>query len=250
MILKEYLVTWLLLLTVGQPAVGDVLPLLKQMGTTTQLMVDGKPFLMLGVETTNKLLDDPGDLPHLDENLAMYKAAGVNTVLIPITWKALEPVEDEYDYTMIDALIDECRRHDLKFVVLWFGAIKNGQVGYAPRWFTDDRERFFRAQKPDAAEGFCISPFCEAAIQADRETFILLMQRIKEKDPQGDIVIMVQPENETGCAGLKNDRDHSPAASRNKGVSTGTKVSTETKHCHGQICSFRFARTFSATTSW
>jgi hypothetical protein len=25
-------------------------------------------------------------------------------------WKSLEPVEDEYDYTMIDALIDGCRR--------------------------------------------------------------------------------------------------------------------------------------------
>ena len=78
---------------------------LRQHGSATQLLVDGKPFLMLGVETTNKLLDDPSDLPYLDENLAMYKAAGVNTVLIPITWKSLEPVEDEYDYTMIDALI-------------------------------------------------------------------------------------------------------------------------------------------------
>lgn len=211
MIRKEHLVIWLLLLTVG-PAVGDVLPVLKHMETTTQLMIDGKPFLMLGVETTNKLLDDPSDLPHLDENLAMYKAADVNTVLIPITWKSLEPVEDEYDYTMIDALIEGCRNHDLRFVVLWFGAIKNGQVGYAPRWFVDDRERFFRAQKPDGTEGFCISPFCEAAIQADREAFVLLMNRIKKKDPHGDIVIMVQPENETGCAGLKNDRDYSPAA--------------------------------------
>ena len=167
---------------------------------------------MLGVETTNKLLDDPGDLPYLNENFAMYKAAGVNTVLIPITWKSLEPVEDRYDTTMIDALIDGCQRHDLKLVVLWFGAIKNGQVGFAPRWFVDNRQRFFRAQQPDGTEGFCISPFCQAAIEADREAFVLLMRRIKEKDSEGDIVIMVQPENETGCAGFKDERDHCPVA--------------------------------------
>ena len=94
------------------------LPSLQRKGTATQLLVEGKPFLMLGVETTNKLLDDPSDLPHLDENLSMYKRAGVNTVLIPVTWASLEPVEDQYDYTMIDALIQGCRRHKLKLVVL------------------------------------------------------------------------------------------------------------------------------------
>ncbi len=187
------------------------LPSLQRKGTATQLLVEGKPYLMLGVETTNKLLDDPGDLPHLDENLSMYKRAGVNTVLIPVTWASLEPVEDQYDYTMIDALIQGCRRHKLKLVVLWFGAIKNGQVGFAPRWFKDDRERFFRARNAQGKEMFAISPFCKAAIEADSEAFVLLMQRIKRQDPKGHIVIMVQPENETGCAGMKNDRDHSPA---------------------------------------
>lgn len=187
---------------------------LRQKGTATQLVVDGEPFLMRGVETTNKLLDDPSDLPHLDENLAMYKAAAVNTVLIPVTWKSFEPVEDQYDYTMIDALIDGCRRHDLKLVVLWFGAIKNGQVGFAPRWFVDDRQRFFRAQNPDGTEGFCISPFCQAAVEADREAFVPLMRRINEKNPEGDTVIMMQPENETGCAGFKDERDQSPAAKK------------------------------------
>jgi hypothetical protein len=144
---RNCLVSFLLLLIAG-PTFGDVLPVLKQKGTETHLIVDGEPFLMLGVETTNKRLDDPADLPHLDENFEMYRGAGVNKVLIPVTWKTFEPVEDQYDYTMIDALIDGCRRHDFKLVVLWFGAIKNGQVGFPPRWFVDDRERFFRARNP------------------------------------------------------------------------------------------------------
>jgi hypothetical protein len=103
---------------------ADAQTSLRPHNSATQLLVDGKPFLMLGVETTNKLLDDPSDLPHLDENLAVYKAACVNTVLIPVTRKTFEPVEDQYDTTMIDALIAGCRPHDHELVVLWFGAIR------------------------------------------------------------------------------------------------------------------------------
>jgi hypothetical protein len=66
---------------------------LRPHGSATRLHVAGESFLVLGVETTNRLLDDPSDLPHLDENLAMYKAACVNTVLIPVTWKTFEPAE-------------------------------------------------------------------------------------------------------------------------------------------------------------
>ena len=187
---------------------------LQKKGTAVQLVVDGEPFLMRGVETTNKLLEDPNDLPYLDENLKMYRDAGVNTVLIPIAWYSFEPTEDEYDYTMIDALIDGCRRHDLKLIPLWFGIIKNGAIGYAPRWVKDDTDRFFRAVKPDGSEAYAISPFCQEAIDADREAFVLLMRRIREKDPDGDIVIMVQPENETGCQAMDKTRDHSELATK------------------------------------
>ncbi|MCF7668186.1 MAG: DUF5597 domain-containing protein [Verrucomicrobia bacterium] len=187
---------------------------LKKQGSATQLIVDGKPFLMLGVETTNKLLEDVSDLEYLDENLQMYRDAGVNTVLIPVAWYSFEPEEDRYDYTMIDALIDGCRRHDLKLIVLWFGAIKNGGLHFAPDWVRDDTERFFRALKPDGSETFAVSPFCRAALEEDTEAFTLLMRRIKEKDKDGDTVIMVQPENETGCQEIDNTRDQSEAANR------------------------------------
>jgi hypothetical protein len=189
-------------------------PYLQKQGTAVQLVVEGKPFLMRGVETTNKLLEDPSDLPYLDENLAMYREAGVNTVLIPIAWYSFEPQEDEYDYTMIDALIQGCRRHDLKLIPLWFGSIKNGAIGYAPKWVRDDRDRLFRAVKPDGSDAFAISPFCRAAIAADREAFALLMRRIRQQDPDGTIVIMVQPENETGCQAMDKTRDHSAPATR------------------------------------
>jgi len=186
-------------------------PELRKAGKTTQLFVKGEPVLMLGVETTNKLLDKPEDLQYLDENLDMYKAAGVNTLLIPIAWYTLEPEQGTFDYTMIDAFIEACRERNMMLIPLWFGSIKNAQVSYAPDWIRND-DTYFRALRGDGSRLNSISPFCETAMKADRNAFQHLMQRIKEKDPEGEIVVMVQPNNETGIIATDSHRDMSEAA--------------------------------------
>lgn len=201
-------------LCAAAPAIAQTLPHVEAKGSAMQLIVDGHPFLMRGGEFSNKVYESPADLPYLELLLDTYKDAAINTLLVPISWRTLEPQEGTLDFRMIDTLIDQARRRELRIVVLWFGAIKNGGLHYAPRWVIDDKTRFFRALKPDGKEVYAVSPFCEAASTADRRTFIRLMQRIKERDPLGRTVIMIQPENETGCQEIDNDRDHSPAANR------------------------------------
>ncbi|MFW6326965.1 MAG: beta-galactosidase, partial [Bacteroidota bacterium] len=117
-------------------------PELKQAGNTTQLFVKGEPVLMLGVETTNKLMDKPEDLQYLDENLDMYKAAGVNTLVQPFAWYTLEPEQGTFDYTMIDAFIEACRDRNMMLIPLWFGSIKNAQLSYAPDWVRENDDKF------------------------------------------------------------------------------------------------------------
>jgi hypothetical protein len=192
--------------------VAGVFPHLRHRGAATQLVVDGRPFLMRGGEFANKVYESPQDLPYLEGMLDACKDADLNTVLVPISWRCLEPQEGTFDYLMIDHLIEQCQKRDLRVVILWFGAIKNGSVGYAPRWFTGDHQRFFRATQPDGKETGAISPFCEAAWRADRRAFVKLMERIKEEDAGHYTVVMIQPENETGCQQIDNDRDHCPAA--------------------------------------
>jgi hypothetical protein len=193
---------------------SEGIPHLQRKGAAAQLIVNGRPFLMRGIEFSNNVYDAPDDLPWLPSMLDAYKSYAVNTVLVPICWKHLEPKEGVFDFRMIDTLIDECRRRELRVIVLWFGAIKNGGIGYAPMWFAGDKKRFFRARRPDGKEIFPISPFCEAAIESDARAFVKLMDRIKEKDSHHDTVIMVQPENETGCQQIDNDRDYSETATR------------------------------------
>jgi len=190
----------------------EILPHLQRKGTCTQLIVDGKPFLMRGGQFANNVYIEPKHIPYLGDMLDAYKGAYLNTMLVPISWKALEPTEGEFDFRMIDNLIDACRQRDLRLIVLWFGTIKNGGVGYAPLWVARDHNRFFRALNPKGKEVFAVSPFCEAAWKADSRAFTRLMEHIKEKDAGHYTVVMVQVENETGCQEIDSDRDHSEPA--------------------------------------
>ncbi len=190
------------------------IPHLQKKHGAWQLIVDGKPFLMRGGEFANNVYEAPKDLPGLPAMLDAYKSYDLNTLLVPISWRSLEPQDGTFDFRMIDTLIEECRKRDLRVVVLWFGAIKNGGLHYAPSWVIKDRERFFRAKWPTGKDTYAVSPFCEAAWQADRRAFVRLMERIKEKDTGKFTVIMIQPENETGCQEIDETRDHCTAADK------------------------------------
>lgn len=80
------------------------LPHLIKHGAATQLIVEGKPYLMRGGEFSNKVYETPDDLPHLGAMLEAYRGAGINTLLVPISWRSLEPREGAFDYRMIDTL--------------------------------------------------------------------------------------------------------------------------------------------------
>ena len=42
-----------------------------------------------------------------------------------IYWELLEPEEGKFDFQLVDDLILEARKHNLKLVFLWFGEWKN-----------------------------------------------------------------------------------------------------------------------------
>jgi len=56
------------------------------------------------------------------------------------------------------------------------------------------------------------SCFSDNVLQADLKAFSALMQHIAEKDPQREVIIMMQIENEIGM--LESARDHSPLAEK------------------------------------
>jgi hypothetical protein len=122
----------------------------------------------------------------------------------------LEPEEGKYDFAVIDGLIQDARKHDLKLVFLWFGSWKNGSSGYAPHWVMRDTKRFPRMKNEKGENRPYLSNFTEELIKVESKAFSALMNRIKEIDSEQQTVLMVQVENEVGL--LDNSRDRSEKA--------------------------------------
>ena len=165
------------------------------------LMVDGAPFLMLGGQAHNSS-NYPAALKPL---WAAVADAGANTVEVPVAWEQLEPTEGRFDFSFVDTLVKEARRNKVRLVLLWFGTWKNTSASYAPEWVKFDNRRFPRMLDKEGKDHYCLSPFGEETLKADRKAFVALMKHIKAIDEKQQTVIMMQVENEVGTYGLVRD---------------------------------------------
>ena len=183
------------------------LPHLSKEGAATQLIVDGKPFLVLGGELHNS---SSSSLEYMQPIWPRLAAMHVNTVLTPVCWDLIEPQEGKFDFTLVDGLIQQARRNDLRIAFLWFGSWKNGVSTYPPAWVKTDSARFPRMKDEAGHPMEILSPLSAATRDADAHAFAALMRHIREVDGQTHTVLMMQVENEVGVLG--ESRDCSAAA--------------------------------------
>lgn len=183
------------------------IPHLERRGDATQLIVDGKPFLILGGELYN---NSATSLEYMNAVWPRLTALHLNTVLAAVSWALLEPAEGKFDYTRLDGLIRDARAHRLRLVLLWFGSWKNTWSSYAPDWVKRDFERFPRVQLKNGSGTERLTPLSDANRDADARAFAALLRRIREVDGDAHTVILVQVENEVGV--IPDARDHSAAA--------------------------------------
>ena len=111
------------------------IPHLRKQGSATQLIVDGKPFLVLGGEFGNSTTSS---LDYLEPHWKTLKAMHLNTVLAPVSWELIEPVEGRFDFSLVDGIVRRARESGLRLVLLWFGSYKNSMSSYVPAWVKRD----------------------------------------------------------------------------------------------------------------
>ena len=174
-----------------------------------RLTVDGRPYLILGGELGNSSASCPEDI---ETNMAKVARMGLNTILVPACWDLIEPKEDSFDFSLIDKVLEEARRNDLKVVFLWFGAWKNSMSCYAPLWFKVDYRKYPRAYTEGGKPLEIASAFSENVFKADNKAFRAWLTHIADVDKDYGTVIMIQIENEIGM--LESARDHSKEADR------------------------------------
>ncbi|KAH8697786.1 beta-galactosidase [Talaromyces proteolyticus] len=191
----------------------SIYPHFRKTETSKELVVNGKPFLILGGELQNSSLTSSEYMNTVWQKLV---DTHYNTILGCVTWEDIEPVEGQFDFKELDKVILGARNYGLHLILLWFGSFKNGISTYTPAWIKTDIKRFPRAKLRKAGgvleTGDVVSIFYDEALKADAKAFAALMRHLKEFDGEHSTVIMVQVENETGLLG--DSRDGSTAAEK------------------------------------
>ncbi len=205
--LKRALVALLFAMSQTPTIRAEDIPHLARQGTATQLIVDGEPFVMLAGELHNS---SALSLEYMEPMWDKLVALNLNTVLATVAWELVEPAEGQFDFSLVDGLLEGAREHNLKLVLLWFGSWKNGVSSYVPTWVKKDLVRFPRAQGKDGNNKLVLSPFHQASCKTDADAFAALMRYLREVDSDDRTVVMMQVENEVGL--MPESRDHSAAA--------------------------------------
>jgi hypothetical protein len=178
-------------------------PHLETRNGVRQLIVDGKPFLILGGELGNS---SSSSRAHMKTIWPQFAQRNLNTVLAAITWQMIEPVEGKFDFSSVDDCIEGARGNNLRLVFLWFGSWKNGQSSYPPDWVKNNPKRFPWVKDSAGKTLNVLSTFSDATRDADAKAFAALMRHIREVDGKQHTVLMMQVENEVGVVNDSRDR--------------------------------------------
>ena len=179
---------------------SETMPALVEKDGRHTLMVDGKPFFILGGQAHNSSAW-PGMLPQLWSAVETMHA---NTLEVPLYWEQVEPQTGIFDFSIVDTLLNQARAHNAHLVLLWFGTWKNGSNHYMPEWMKNQPAKYPNITGVNGQPVDSPSPHIKATLDADVKAFTAVMRYLKKADGR-HTVIMIQVENEAGSWGSVRD---------------------------------------------
>ena len=193
------------------PAAQDAaMPRVASVNGRQMLVVDGKPFLILGLQWD---CDSCFAREIMDPLFPQAAKLGCNTAVLPLYWREVEPREGAFDFAMLDHRIELARQNGLRIALVWFGTYKNGCLNYAPDFVKSGMQRFRRAQQADGTplRNFAC-PTSTETFAADRKALEAVFRHLNAVDASRHTVVLFQMENEAGLLGT--DRCYCPVCSK------------------------------------
>ena len=190
----------IVLVTISRSQSNSEIPKLFEKNGHHSLLVDGKPFFILGGQAHNSS-GWPEVLPSV---WSAVETMHMNTLEVPIYWELIEAQQGKFDFSSIDTLLMQAREHHMRLILLWFATWKNGSNHYIPGWMKKEASKYPNITGQNGKPVDSPSPHTEAAMEADRNAFASVMRYLKKADSQ-HTVIMLQIENEAGSWGSVRD---------------------------------------------
>src|SRR6188768_1040952 len=111
---KSIIIVMILFCVLANAEAQSTIPRLVKNGSTTQLLVDNKPFLILGGELGNSSASSNEYMRPIWPRLQQMN---LNTVIAPVYWELIEPIEGKFDFALVDSLIKNARLFKMKLVI-------------------------------------------------------------------------------------------------------------------------------------
>ena len=89
-------------ISMAASAQNDAIPHLEKSKNNVQLMVDGKPFIMLGGELHNS---STGSSHYMADIWQRMANKNLNTVIAAVSWELVEPQEGKFDFRLVDDML-------------------------------------------------------------------------------------------------------------------------------------------------
>ncbi|KAJ0331648.1 hypothetical protein COL5a_002314 [Colletotrichum fioriniae] len=159
-------------------------PHFKKEGDYHRLIVDGKPFLIIGGEIAPSTSSSAASMARKWQDI---KTLGLNTVLLAVTWEVFEPKEGEFNTDLVASLVAQAREAGIRVIlhVSWYGSMKGGC-----------------AQLPTPM----ISLFGPDFTTAEKTAFAEFVQQVETADSDYDTILMLQIGSEVGYSNCSRDR--------------------------------------------
>jgi len=185
-----------------------------------RLVVDGKPFLMLGAQLRMDFFRDldKKKLDELDKYFELASSLNITVVQLAFSWSDVETDYDVYSDKTVKAYIDYCEKWGLKAELLWFGSYMCGYSveGHLPAYIVSDNGTYPELKPSAAYKGwqgkqFFLSPGNPNLLSRETKAANKLMEFIYEYDKSlgfPHTIIGIQVENEPDMLPTRHNASH------------------------------------------